>query len=184
MDLMRRGGKRATVHGPVGDWSIFRPTDDAIEANRSPKTWTCPLFPARCRAADRSGAAAVEFALTAPILFMLLFAALEVGRMNLIHQTANNAAYEAARKAAVPGATVADAEAAGTRILQSIGVQGATVDVQPDPIQNDTPQVTVTVTVPLNNNMWSQPLYSRDKTVTVTCQMARDWTVSTRRAAP
>ena len=45
----------------------------------------------------RRGAAAVEFAMTVPILFMLLFAALELGRMNMIRQTANNAAYEAAR---------------------------------------------------------------------------------------
>jgi len=41
----------------------------------------------------RCGVAAVEFALTAPILFLFLFAALELGRMNMIRQTANNAAY-------------------------------------------------------------------------------------------
>jgi Flp pilus assembly protein TadG len=134
------------------------------------------------RPGDRSGAAAVEFALTAPILFMLLFTAIELGRMNMIRQTANNAAYEAARKCVVPGATVADGEAAGLAILQSIGVQGATVDVQPDPIDNDTPQVTATVTVPFNNNVWSSPVLSKNKSVTATCQMTRDWVVSTRQS--
>ena len=32
-----------TVHGPAGDWSIFRPKDSIPEKKRKPKTWTCPL---------------------------------------------------------------------------------------------------------------------------------------------
>ena len=76
----------------------------------------------------RRGAAAVEFAVTAPILFMLLFGALELGRMNMIRQTANNAAYEAARTCIVPGATNAEGVAAAKAVLASIGV------TCPDPV--------------------------------------------------
>jgi len=136
------------------------------------------------RPTSRRGATAVEFALTVPILLMLLFAGLELGRMNLIRQTANNAAYETARACVVPGATVADGEAVGTKILGSIGVTGATVDVQPDPILNDTPQVTATVTVPMSNNLWALSFFPATGSVTVTCQINRDWVVSTRQTAP
>jgi Flp pilus assembly protein TadG len=134
------------------------------------------------RRTDRRGATAVQFALTLPVLVVLLFGALELGRMNMIRQMANNAAYEAARACTVPGGNVADGEAAGRAILQAIGVQGATVDVQPDPIVNATPIVTATVTVPYQTNMWVTPLFSRGKSVTVTCQMTRDWVVSTRQS--
>lgn len=141
-------------------------------------------FPRRAirirRPADRSGAAAVEFAMTVPILFLLLFSSVELSRMNMIRQTANNAAYEASRKCTVPGATAADGRAAATSILQAVGIRGATVDVQPDPIVNTTPQVTATVTVPYSSNMWVMPVLSKNGSVTMRCQLTRDWVVSTR----
>jgi Flp pilus assembly protein TadG len=130
--------------------------------------------------AARRGAAAVEFAMTVPILFVLLFAALEIGRMNMIWQTANNAAYEAARACVVPGATASDGRTAGLSLLQDIKATGGTVTISPSTILDTTPQVTATVTVPFNGNMWVRPFYSKDKSVQVTCTLARDWTVSTR----
>ena len=55
--------------------------------------------------ATRSHAArpSVEFAITAPIFFLFLLAAFEFGWMNVMRHTADNAAYEAARAAMVPG---------------------------------------------------------------------------------
>jgi hypothetical protein len=32
-----------SVHAPVGDWSIFRPTGALLPRKPGPKTWTCPL---------------------------------------------------------------------------------------------------------------------------------------------
>ena len=69
-------------------------------------------------AARRNGVATVEFALTASILFMFLFAALEFGRYNMILQTANNAAFDAARACIVPGAAVSDGQTAGRTTLE------------------------------------------------------------------
>ena len=132
------------------------------------------------RRSSRRGAAAVEFALTAPILFMLLFAALEFGRMNMIRETVNNAAYEAARSCIVPGATNAEGVSAANAILQSIGVINSTVQVQPATITDTTPSVTATITVPYNSNMWVTPLYSKDGSATATCTLTRDWVISTR----
>jgi Flp pilus assembly protein TadG len=132
----------------------------------------------------RRGAAAVEFAMTVPIVFMLLFAALELGRMNMIRQTANNAAYEAMRTCVVPGATNAEGVAAAQKLLASIGVTGYTITVTPATITDTTPSVTATVAVPYSTNMWVTPLYSNNRSASVTCTMTRDWVVSTRQTAP
>ena len=58
-------------------------------------------------ATRRTGATAVEFAIVAPIFYTLVIASLEFGRLNIIRHTADQAAYEAARFAMVPGATAA-----------------------------------------------------------------------------
>ena len=132
------------------------------------------------RSPKRLGAAAVEFALTAPILFMLLFAALEFGRVNMIRETVSNAAYEAARTCIVPGATNAEGVDAADRIIRSIGVRDAKIQIQPSTITDTTPSVTATVTVPYNTNLWMPPFYFADGSASTTCTLIRDWAVSTR----
>ncbi len=63
------------------------------------------------RNARRSGASAVEFALCAPLLFLLVFAAWEFSRANMILNTMENAAYEGCRRGIVPGASANDVRA-------------------------------------------------------------------------
>jgi Flp pilus assembly protein TadG len=75
-------------------------------------------------ATRRTGAAAVEFAIVAPVFFILVIAAFEFGRINVIRHTADNAAYEGARIAMVPGATAAEAVAEAERILRIVGTRG------------------------------------------------------------
>ena len=131
---------------------------------------------------DRRGAAVVEFALTAPILFLFLFASLEFGRYNMIQQTANNAAFEAARRCIVPGATVADGQTAGVNLLKAAGLTNvdSAVVVTPNPITNQTVQVTATVIVPVTSNLWVSPMFLKSATVTKTCTLTSDWVNSTR----
>src|SRR5262245_36406213 len=86
------------------------------------------------RAKVRSGATAVELALTLPIFFLFLLAAFEFGWLNVIRHTADNAAYEAARTALVPGATVDEATTKANSLLRIVGARGATVSVSPDPL--------------------------------------------------
>jgi Flp pilus assembly protein TadG len=131
----------------------------------------------------RRGAAAIEFAMTVPVLFLLLFGALELGRMNMIRQTANNAAYEAARCCAVPGATAAEGVAAAQKLLSSIGANGATITITPATIVNSTTSVTATVTIPYSTNVWVKPLYATSGSATATCTLTRDWVVSTRQSS-
>jgi Flp pilus assembly protein TadG len=63
----------------------------------------------RCRFRPSSGRrscgqALAEFALVAPIFFLLLFAIIEAGRFMIYYETLNNAAREGARYAIVNGA--------------------------------------------------------------------------------
>jgi Flp pilus assembly protein TadG len=130
----------------------------------------------------RRGATLVEFAFTVPVFFVVLFSCVEISRMNMIRQTANNAAYEAVRACIVPGATNAEGVAVATAILQTIGVQGYTVTVTPAEIKDTTATVTATVVVPYELNTWGRGILSHGS-ASVTCTMTRDWVVSTRSAS-
>jgi Flp pilus assembly protein TadG len=104
----------------------------------------------RCLARVRRGAAAVEFAMTAPILFVMVLGAVEFSRANMLVHTASIAATEAARKSIVAGATAAEVRLKALEELRMIGVVGATVSVDPTEIVEDTTQVTVNLTVPVS----------------------------------
>jgi Flp pilus assembly protein TadG len=110
------------------------------------------LKPSRTSCESRAGAVAVEFAITAPIFFLFLLAAFEFGWLNVIRHTADNAVYEAARAAMVPGATADDATAKANAILNVVGTRGAKVSVTPATITNSTPEITVAVDIPMASN--------------------------------
>jgi Flp pilus assembly protein TadG len=106
----------------------------------------------RSKQLSRHGAAAVEFAVTAPIFFLFLLAAFEFGWLNVIRHTADNAAYEAARTAMVPGATAAEATAKANTLLTVVGARDATITVTPSVLTTETEQVTVSIDVPMASN--------------------------------
>lgn len=120
----------------------------------------------------------MEFAIVAPIFFLFVVAAFEFGRLNVIRHTADNAAYEAARRAMVPGATVAEATTEAQRILRIVGTRGATVNVMPATLGPDVDEITVTVNVPMNQNGWITPRFTRATTIqatsTLRTERARD----------
>jgi len=117
------------------------------------------------RRSNRTGAAAVEFAIVAPIFFILVIGSLEFGRLNVIRHTADQAAYEAARHAMVPGATVAEARQHAQRMLRIVGTRGATIDVNPAVLGPDVDEITVTIDVPLNQNGWITPRFTQSATI-------------------
>jgi Flp pilus assembly protein TadG len=125
---------------------------------------------------ERRGAALVEFALTASLLFLIVFTAVEFMRVNTIVNTSENAAYEGARSAIVPGATAADAIAAAQSILNVIGTRNAIVSVEPDTIATDTEEITVTVQVPLDDNSFIAPQFFLGKTLSKSCTLSREVT--------
>lgn len=108
-----------------------------------------PSRPLRSR---RQGAAAVEFAIVAPLLFFFFFAAFEFCRVAMIRHTADNAVYEACRAGIIPGATSLDAQAEAQRIMASLGVNNVNITVTPSTIARDTSEITVRMEVPLDAN--------------------------------
>lgn len=123
----------------------------------------------------RRGATVVEFALTAPILFLLVIAAVEFSRANIIRHTTIVAATEAARKSIIPGATAAECLAAAQAELNIIGVKNATVEIDPPEIDFDTDQVTIYVHVPLNGeNGFILPGFVRGKKIEKVVTLQRE----------
>jgi Flp pilus assembly protein TadG len=114
---------------------------------------------------SRRGAAAVEFAITAPIFFLFLLGAFEFGWLNVMRHTADNAAYEAARTVIVPGATAAEAIAKANAILNAVGARGAKINITPADITNSTTQVTVAVDVPMSSNALVVPRFTSTTTL-------------------
>jgi Flp pilus assembly protein TadG len=101
---------------------------------------------------DRKGAALVEFAIVAPLLFLLFFASMEFCRVAMIRHTADNAVYEGCRAGIIPGATTAEVHSETEQILNSLGLNNVSIAVTPPAIDRDTDEVTVRVTVPLDDN--------------------------------
>jgi Flp pilus assembly protein TadG len=119
----------------------------------------------RPRRITRRGATVVEFALAAPIFFLFLMAAFEFGWLNVLRHTADNAAYEAARYAMVPGATAAEATSKANSILNIVGARNAVVTVSPSVIDSNTDEVTVTVDVPMKDNALLVPKFTGKTTL-------------------
>lgn len=123
----------------------------------------------------RRGAVTVEMAVTAPILFLLVFSALEFCSMNNLIHTIDNAAYEAARRGIVPGATINDVRQEANAILAAVGARNATVDVTPSVITEDTQQILVEISVPIRGNGWIAPVYFANRTNLVgECTLRRE----------
>lgn len=120
------------------------------------------ICPQACR---RRGAVTVEFALVSVVFFTLVFGMVEFSRLSIIRHAADNAAYEGARTGIVPGATVADVEAAAQQMLDVVSVGTSTIVVTPNPLTNAADDVTVTVNVPVADNSWMVPKFSNGLTI-------------------
>jgi Flp pilus assembly protein TadG len=76
-----------------------------------------------CRqSASRRGAAAVEFAVIAPLLFMLIFGMIEIGRAIMVAQIVVNASREGCRQATLSSKDVADVTTWTVQYLNSAGI--------------------------------------------------------------
>jgi Flp pilus assembly protein TadG len=113
----------------------------------------------------RSGAVAVEFALVAPLLFMVLFSCFEFARVSMLRHTAAVAACEAARKVVVPGATAQEAVDEANFLLGTIRANAAVVTVTPPVIDFETESVTVTVELPMDENGLLTPVFAGDSSI-------------------
>jgi Flp pilus assembly protein TadG len=116
----------------------------------------------------------VEFALTAPLLLLFVFAAIEFSYANLIRNVMENAAVEGAREGILPGATPADCLAAADDYLGVMGINNASVTVTPSVFDSTTQTVTVTVSIPLAENSMPMSRFVLGQTLNQTITLPRE----------
>ena len=121
---------------------------------------------------SRAGGVAVETAVVLPVLFMIMFGAVDCARLNMVRNTAQNAAYEGARNAITPGATANDAKTVAQKVLNGVGIKNYTVSVSPSTITTATDAVTVTITVPLKDNSWTAAASKTTRNMVRSCTMS------------
>ena len=105
------------------------------------------FFNHRSDTKKRRGAAAVEFAMIAPLMILLTFGLVELGRIMLVKQTAIHATREGARMAIRPSAEDAEIFDRVNQELALLGITGATVEMVPSSIEMAEPGSPVTLRV-------------------------------------
>jgi TadE-like protein len=163
--LAKRCGQAAWQAGQAG--ASLRPTCEKLEK-------PCRLF-----RRNRRAAAAVEFAVVAPVFFLLIFGMIEYGRMVMVQQVITNASREGARLAVLDGATYDEIDAQVDEYLTSASIDttNAVVAVDPDPPTDAAfgDPITVTVSIPFSEVSWlPSPMYLGGKTLTATTVMRRE----------
>ena len=123
----------------------------------------------------RWGAAAVEFAVVAPIFLLLVFGIIEFGRAIMVQQMLTNASREGARLAVLDGSTTAQIETTVENYLATI--QGETIAVNPNPPGNAGfgDPVSVTVSVGFDQVSWlPSPMFLSGRNLSATTVMRRE----------
>jgi Flp pilus assembly protein TadG len=115
------------------------------------------------RGRRRTGAFLVEFAIVAPIMFMLMLATFEFGRAFMVMELLTEGARVGARQGIIDGTTTDQIRQAVVNYLTAVGIKGDTVTVQilydaPNPLH---PDINVQVTVPISDVSWvPNPLFT------------------------
>jgi Flp pilus assembly protein TadG len=122
------------------------------------------------------GVAAVEFAIVAPIFFLLVIGIIEVGRAIMVQQVLINASRVGARRAAMLSSTEEEVLAAVTEFTSGVGVSSVTATVTPDPetAEGGTP-LTVATSVSYANVSWlPTPWFMGGKTLSSSAVMRKE----------
>ena len=102
----------------------------------------------------RRGAYAVEFALCATVFFTSIFGCFELARFMYVRQALDQTAYEAARTGVISGASSAEVEVRAQSLLAAYGVTVASLEVVPQMIDENTREISVTITCDFAQNSW------------------------------
>ncbi len=127
----------------------------------------------------RLGASAVEFAVVAPVFFLLVFGIIEFGRMVMVQQMMTNAAREGARRAVLSGATANEVNTTIVNYMASANLNVTTTDITLDPTDPGAAEygdpITVTLTVPFSRVSWMpSPLYLGNTNLSAQAIMRRE----------
>lgn len=145
----------------------------------SPYTDSAPLQRNPAAGKRRRGAAVVEFAVVAPLLFLLILGLIEFGRMLMVQQILTNGAREGCRKAVLPGITTADVDSAIDNYMAGATISGHSKSYNPSnpgtAVQGTV--VEVTVSVPYNQVSWlpvGNLQWLAGQTITSTVRMRKE----------
>ncbi|TWU50508.1 TadE-like protein [Rubripirellula tenax] len=116
----------------------------------------------------------MEMALVIPIIFGLLFAAIDFSRAQNVRNTAALAAYEGAREGILPGRTASGIQQVVQANIDTLGIVDAVITVTPTTITPRTSEITVVVTTPMDSNLYAYSKFFAGKTITTTCTLARE----------
>ena len=119
----------------------------------------------------------MEFAVVAPLFFLLILGMVEFGRMMMVQQVLTNASREGARIAVLDNTTTSDVTTAVENYLSSGTISGATITITPDPPSSAGygQPVTVTVSVPFDQVSWlPSPMFLGGNTLEATTVMRRE----------
>jgi Flp pilus assembly protein TadG len=128
----------------------------------------------------RRGASVVEFAVVAPVFFLLVFGMIEYGRMVMVQQVLTNGTREGARRAVLDGATTSGVKTAVVDYLHSSAISTAAasdVTVSPDPPSSAASgdPVTVSVSIAFTRVSWlPAPFFLGGKTMQAQAVMRRE----------
>lgn len=127
-------------------------------------------------AAGRRGAAVTEFAIVAPVFFMMVIGFIEFGRALMVQQVLVNASRVGARMASTTGATSTDVQTAVQNYTTGVKISNVSVTVSPSPASAAAgTTVTVTASVPFSKVTWMKtPWFLGGKTLTASSQMRKE----------
>ncbi len=108
------------------------------------------------RGVRRRGAAAVEMAFCAPLLFLFVFGMIDIGRALMVQHLLTNAARDGARAAILEGVTAEEIQTQLVDYLALCSVPSANVSVTPVDLSaaDIGDPVSVTCGVPFNDVSW------------------------------
>lgn len=124
----------------------------------------------------RQGAAAVEFALVAPFLILMLMGMIEFGRVLIIQQSVTTAAREACREATLPDATMSSTTAVANQFASSVPSNSINVTCTPTPEDANAGElITVDVEVSISAiSKMGEVWFGSESSLTATAAMRKE----------
>lgn len=125
----------------------------------------------------RRGVATTEFAVTLPIIMLMILAMIESCSMIFLKQSLTVASYEGIRTALIENASGDDVRLTCQQLLDDRRIQGGTVTIQPADFENLAAgeYVQVTVTAPADLNSVIPGSFFRGRTLTGTATMMKEF---------
>ncbi len=125
----------------------------------------------------RRGTTLVEFAVVAPVFFLMVLGLIEFGRGMMVQALLTNAAQLGARAGSLDGSQASDVSTAVNNYLSAGGISGASSTVTPSPPSSALPgqDVKVQVSIPYSSISWlPTPAYLGSTTLSSTAIVQRE----------